>query len=86
MHNISSIQNNGVSPVVKIVFNPNENSNQNIMSVCYNDGIVELFKLSDSFAHIGMNEIENLSKNWGQNHFKYCNYYIKIFYYFRGTL
>ena len=62
LHNISSIQNNGVSPVVKIVFNPNENSNQNIMSVCYKDGIVELFKLSDSFAHIGMNEIENLSK------------------------
>ena len=62
IHNISSIQNNGVSPVVKIVFNPNENSNQNILSVCYKDGIVELFKLSDSFSHIGMNEIENLSK------------------------
>ena len=62
IHNISTIQNNGVSPVVKILFNPNENTNQNILSVCYKDGIVELFKLSDSFAHIGMNEIENLSK------------------------
>ena len=62
IHNISTIQNNGVSPVVKILFNPNENANQNILSVCYKDGIVELFKLSDSFAHIGMNEIENLSK------------------------
>ena len=62
IHNITSIQNNGVSPVVKIVFNPNEEANQNILSVCYKDGIIELFKLSDSFAHIGMNEIENLSK------------------------
>ena len=62
IHNITSIQNNGVSPVVKIVFNPNEDSNQNILSVCYKDGIIELFKLSDSFSQIGMNEIENLSK------------------------
>ena len=50
IHNITSIK--GVSPVVKILFNPNEEANQNILSVCYKDGIVELFKLSDSFSHI----------------------------------
>jgi len=60
IHNLNSIK--GVSPVVKILFNPNEESNQNILCVCYKDGIIELFKLSDSFSHIGMNEIENLSK------------------------
>ena len=62
LHNITSIQNNGVSPVVKIVFNPNENGNQNILAVCYKDGIIEMFKLSDAFSQVGMNEIENLSK------------------------
>jgi len=60
IHNLTSVK--GVSPVVKILFNPNEEINQNILCVCYKDGIIELFKLSDSFSHIGMNEIENLSK------------------------
>ena len=36
--------------------------NQNILTVCYKDGIIELFKLSDSFSQVGMNEIENLIK------------------------
>ena len=63
LHNITTIQNNGVSPVIKIIFNPNELRNMNILTVCYKDGIIELFKLSDSFSQVGMNEIENLSKN-----------------------
>ena len=63
IHNITTIQNNGFSPVVKIVFNPNESKNKNILTVSYRDGIIELFKLSDYFAQVGMNEIENLSKN-----------------------
>ena len=60
IHTINIIK--GVSPVVKIVFNPNEEVNKSIISVCYKDGIIELFKLSDAYSHIGMNEIENLSK------------------------
>ena len=40
----------------------NEEVNKSIISVCYKDGIIELFKLSDAYSHIGMNEIENLSK------------------------
>ena len=36
--------------------------NKNILTVSYKDGIIELFKLSDSFSQVGMNEIENLSK------------------------
>lgn len=63
IHNIATIQNNGFSPVVKILFNPNENRNNNILTVSYRDGIIELFKLSDYFSQVGMNEIENLSKN-----------------------
>ena len=62
MHNISTIQNNGISSVVKIVFNPNEIRNKNILTVSYKDGIIEIFKLSDSFSQVAMNEIENLSK------------------------
>ena len=60
IHNLTSVK--GVSPVVKILFNPNEEINQNILCVCYKDGIIELFKLSDAYSHSGMNEIENLSK------------------------
>ena len=63
IHNITTIQNNGFSPVIKIVFNPNEMRNKNILTVSYKDGIIELFKLSDSFSQVCMNEIENLSKN-----------------------
>ena len=63
IHNITTIQNNGFSPVIKIVFNPNEMRNKNILTVSYKDSIIELFKLSDSFSQVGMNEIENLSKN-----------------------
>jgi WD40 repeat protein len=62
IYNIATIQDNGFSPVIKIVFNPNEMRNQNILTVSYKDGIIELFKLSDSFSQVGMNEIENLSK------------------------
>ena len=62
IHNVAMIQNNGTSPVVKIIFNPNEMRNKNVLTVCYKDGIIELFKLSDAFAQVGMNEIENLSK------------------------
>ena len=62
MHNISTIQNNGISSVVKFVFNPNETRNKNILTVSYKDGIIELFRLSDSFSQVAMNEIENLSK------------------------
>ena len=62
MHNISTIQNNGISSVVKFVFNPNEKRNKNILTVSYKDGIIELFRLSDSFSQVAMNEIENLSK------------------------
>lgn len=62
VYNITTIQNNEISPVVKILFNPNELRNQNILTVSYRDGIIELFKLSDSFSQVGMNEIENLSK------------------------
>ena len=63
IHNIATIQNNGFSPVIKIIFNPNEIRNKNILTVSYKDGIIELFKLSDSFSQVYMNEIENLSKN-----------------------
>jgi len=62
IHNITTIKNNGFSPVIKIIFNPNEMRNKNILTVSYKDGIIELFKLSDSFSQVGMNEIENLSK------------------------
>ena len=62
LHNIAKIQNNGNSSIVKIIFNPNEMRNKNILTVCYKDGIIELFKLSDAFSQVGMNEIENLSK------------------------
>lgn len=62
IHNISTIQNDGFSSVIKIVFNPNELRNRDILTVAYKDGIIELFKLSDSFSQVGMNEIENIIK------------------------
>ena len=48
--------------VVKIVYNPNESELNNIIAVGYNDGIVELIQLSDSFSKVGNSEIETLLK------------------------
>ena len=61
--NVGKIENKGMSPVVKIIFNPNESMYKNVLTVCYKEGIVELIKLSDSFSQIKMNEIENIIKN-----------------------
>lgn len=63
IHNLSTIQKDGYSSVIKIIFNPNELRNRDILTVAYKDGIIELFKLSDSFSQVGMNEIENIIKN-----------------------
>jgi len=60
--NVLSINNNGNQcSVKKILFNPNESYN-NIMAICYSDGIIELVKLSDSFSNVGNSEIERLIK------------------------
>mgnify|MGYP004447225689 CR=1 FL=1 len=44
LHNIITIQKGGFSSVIKILFNPNEMRNRDILTVAYKDGIIELFK------------------------------------------
>jgi len=61
--NVLKMNSNGYQcSVVKIVYNPNESELNNIIAVGYNDGIVELIQLSDSFSKVGNSEIETLLK------------------------